>query len=74
MHRLLIAVVSLAAAPRSRPTGFSSSSTQAQLLCGMWNLSRPGTKPVYLALAGGFLSVLPTRIEEASPTRRPFSK
>ena len=27
--------------------GLSSCRTYAQLLCGMWNLPRPGTEPVY---------------------------
>ena len=31
----------------------SSCGTQAQLLCGMWDLPRPGLKPVSPALAGG---------------------
>ena len=35
---------------------FSSCGTQAQLLCNMWDLPRPGIKPVPPALAGRFLT------------------
>ena len=34
----------------------SSGGTQAQLLCGMWDLPRPWLKPVSPALAGRFLT------------------
>ena len=37
----------------------SSCGAQAQLLCGMWDLPRPGLKPVSPALAGGFLTTVP---------------
>ena len=43
----------------SRHTGFSSCSTQAQLLRGMWDLPRPGLEPMSPALAGGFLTTVP---------------
>ena len=33
--------------------------TRAQLLCGMWSLSRPGIKPMSPALAGRFLTIGP---------------
>ena len=33
----------------------SSCGRRASLLCGMWDLPRPGLKPVFPALAGGFL-------------------
>ena len=44
--------------------GFSCCGAQAldglqQLLCGMWDLPRLGIKPVYPALADGFLSTGP---------------
>ena len=32
---------------------------QALLPCGTWDLLRPGIKPMYLALAGGFLTAGP---------------
>ena len=37
----------------------SSCGARAQLLCGMWDLSGPGLKPVSPALAGGFLTTVP---------------
>ena len=37
----------------------SSCSSRAQLLRGMWNLPRPGLKPVSPALAGGFSTTAP---------------
>ena len=37
----------------------SSCGTQAQLLCGLWDLPGPGLKPVSPALAGGFLTTEP---------------
>ena len=39
--------------------GFSSCGAWAQLLCGLWNLPRPGTEPVSPALSGRFLSIVP---------------
>ena len=42
----------------SRRLGFGSCSTQGQLPC-MWNLPKPGVKPVSPALAGRFLSTVP---------------
>ena len=41
-------------------TGFSSCGTQALLLHGVWNLPGPGIEPVSPALAGRFLSTVPT--------------
>ena len=37
----------------------SSCGARAQLLRGMWDLPRPGLKPVSPALAGGFLTIVP---------------
>ena len=39
--------------------GFSSCGTRAQLLWGIWNLYRPGIKPVSPTLAGRFFSTVP---------------
>ena len=39
--------------------GFRSCGTQAQLLLAMWDLPRPGIKPVCPALAGRCLSTAP---------------
>ena len=36
-----------------------SCGAQAQLLCDMWDLPRPGTKPVSPGLAGGFFTTEP---------------
>ena len=45
----------------STGSGAHSRGAQAYLLCGRWNLSGPGTGPVSLALAGGFLPILSPR-------------
>ena len=37
----------------------SSCGARAQLLCGMWDLPRPGLESVSPALAGGFLTTAP---------------
>ena len=37
----------------------SSCGAQAQWLCGMWDLPRPGFEPVSPALAGGLLTTVP---------------
>ena len=37
----------------------SSCGSRAQLLCGMWDLPRPGLEPVSPALAGRFLTTAP---------------
>ena len=37
----------------------SSCGARAQLLCGMWDLPRPGRESVCPALAGGFLTTAP---------------
>ena len=39
--------------------GLSSCGARAQLLCGMWDLPRPGLEPVSPALASGFLATAP---------------
>ena len=43
----------------SRRVGFSSCGAQAYLLCGMWDLPRPGLEHVSPALAGRFLTTAP---------------
>ena len=35
-------------------TGFSNCSSRAQLLCGMWNLPRPGIEPMSPAMADSY--------------------
>ena len=44
---------------RALECGLGSCGTQAQLLCGMWDLPRPGLEPVFPALAGRFLITVP---------------
>ena len=39
--------------------GFSSCGFQAQLLCSMWDLPKPGIKPMSPELAGGFFTAVP---------------
>ena len=68
---LVNAVASLVLEHRLQSTGISIDSlqalehrlssygSQAQLLCDMWDLPRPGLEPVLTALAGRFLSSLP---------------
>ena len=46
---------SVLAAPGLESTG-SIVMALAQLLCGMWDLPRPGTKPVSPALVGGLFT------------------
>ena len=41
--------------------GLSSCGAQAQLLCSMWDLPRPGIEHMSPALAGGFLTTAPPR-------------
>ena len=62
---LFIVVASLVAeyGPWSSALGFQSMGSvvvaHKQLLCGMWNLPRPGIKPVSPASAGRFLPTVP---------------
>ena len=66
VFRLLIAMVSLVAEHRLGTWAsvvvehrLSTRGTQAWLLCSLWNLPRPGIKPMSPALAGRFLSTVP---------------
>ena len=43
----------------SRHVGFISCGTRAYFPLRMWNLPRPGIKPIFPALAGKFLSTVP---------------
>ena len=63
---LLIAVrgpltiaASLVAEHRLQTCRLSSCGSQAQLLCGVWDLPRPGLEPVSPALAGRFSTTAP---------------
>ena len=56
---LLIEVASLVAEPGLQTLGLSSCSAWAQVPSRMWNLLRPGIKPMSLALAGRILTTSP---------------
>ena len=47
------------AAHRLQTRRLSSCGSRAQLLCGMWDLPRPGLEPASPALAGGFSTAAP---------------
>ena len=49
----------LVAEHRLQTRRLSSCGSRAQLLCGMWDLSRPGLEPVPPALAGRFSTTAP---------------
>ena len=55
----LTVAASLVAEHRLQTRGLSSCGSRAQLLCGMWDLPRPGLEPVFPALAGGFSTTAP---------------
>ena len=55
----LTIAASLAAEQRLQTLRLSSCGSQAQLLCGMWDLPRPGLEPVSPALAGRFSTTAP---------------
>ena len=60
----LTIVASLVAEHRLQTHRLSSCGSRAQLLCGMWDLLRPGLKPVSPALAGRLSTAAP----QGSPT------
>ena len=55
----LTIVASLVAEHRLQARRLSSCGSRAQLLRGMWDLPRPGLKPVSPVLAGGFSTTAP---------------
>ena len=55
----LTIAASLVAEHRLQTRRLSSCGLQTQLLCGMWDLPRPGLEPVSPALAGGFSTTAP---------------
>ena len=55
----LTIVASLAAEHRLQTRRLSSCGSRASLLCGMWDLPRPGLEPVSPALAGRFSTTAP---------------
>ena len=59
MHRPLSVSASPVAEHRLQTHRLSSRGSRAQLLCGMWDLPRPGLEPVSPALAGRFSTTAP---------------
>ena len=59
VHRPLTVVASPVVEHRLQTRRLSSCGSRAQLLRGMWDLPRPGLKPVSSALAGRFLTTAP---------------
>ena len=55
----LTIVASLVAEHRLQTRRLSSCGSRAPLLCGMWDLPRPGLEPVSPALAGRFSTTVP---------------
>ena len=59
VRRPLTIAASLVAQHRLQTRRLSNCGSRAQLLRGMWDLPRPGLKPVSPALAGGFSTTAP---------------
>ena len=59
VRRPLIIAASLVAEHRLQTRRLSNCGSRAQLLCGMWDLPRPGLEPVSPALAGRFSTTAP---------------
>ena len=55
----LTVVASLVVEHRLQMRRLSNCGSRAQLLCGMWDLPRPGLEPVSTALAGRFSTTAP---------------
>ena len=66
----LTIAVSLVAEHRLQTHRLSNCGTRAQLLCGMWDLPRPGLEPVSPALAGRLSTTAPP----GKPSLREFCK
>ena len=66
VRRPLTVAASLVAEHRLQTHRLSNCGSRAQLLCGMWDLPRPGLEPVSPALAGRFSTTAP-------PGKRPLS-
>ena len=59
VRRPLTIAASLVAEHRLQTRRLSNCGSQGQLLCGMWDLPRPGLEPVSPALAGRFSTTAP---------------
>ena len=66
----LTIAASLVAEHRLQTRRLSNCGTRAQLLCGMWDLPRPGLEPVSSALAGRFSTTVPP----GKPSQNDFLK
>ena len=59
VHGPLIITASLVVEHRLQMRRLSNCGSRAQLLCGMWDLPRPGLEPVSPALVGRFSTTVP---------------
>ena len=59
VHGPYTIAVSLVADNRFQTRRLSNCGSRAQLLCGMWDLPRPGLEPVFPALAGRLSTTAP---------------
>ena len=59
VRRPLTVAASLVSEHKLQTRRLSSCGSRAQLLCGMWDLPRPGLEPVSPALAGRFSTTAP---------------
>ena len=59
VHGPLTVAASLVVEHRLQTRRLSSCGSRAQLLCGMWDLPRPGLEPMSPALAGRFSTTVP---------------
>ena len=59
VHGPLTIAASLVAEHRLQTRRLSNCGSRAQLLCGMWDLPRPGLEPMSPALAGRFPATAP---------------
>ena len=59
VHGPLTIAASLVEEHRLQTRRLSNHGSRAQLLCGMWDLPRPGLEPVSPALAGRFSTTAP---------------
>ena len=59
VHGPLTIAASPVAEHRLQTRGLSNCGSRAQLLCGMWDLPRPGLKPMSPALAGRLSTTAP---------------
>ena len=73
VHRPLTIVASLVAEHRLQTCRLSNYGSQAQPLHGLWDLPRPGLKPVFPALAGRFSTTAPPGKPKTAYCMIPFT-